>query len=264
MHAVALILLVLSGLCCAAAGILRWRLLDREEAEPRSSASGFLWLGLLLLTGCLVASLIDGQHLRFLYGAVAAWATVACAVFLAGFLATPTPALLSLPVGGMALLVALLAGLETPAGPLADELSWIKVVHVLFVASFSAALLLAAAAGGLYLIAARQLKAGTPRSLRLPNLPTLARVNEISLIVAVALLLGGVSTGGAAMRLRPEFTVLSPVPVMALLDLLLLTALLAGHSLRRLAARALASASLGMVLMLAATVVVLFVDQAHG
>ncbi|MFW5845024.1 MAG: hypothetical protein ACOCXJ_02240 [Planctomycetota bacterium] len=267
MHTAAVILMILAGLCCCAAAVLRWSLLARhhdDRGHPSPAANIFLWLGIGLLTGSVVAGLIDGQHLRFLYGAVAAWSALASLIFLTGFLAMPTPTLLTLPVGGMALLVALLAGLEQPDRSLADELSWITALHVLFVSAFSATLLISAAAGGLYLIAARQLKAGTTRSLRLPSLALLQQVTYIGLVIAVALLIGGVSTGGAAMRLRGDFVLLSPVPVLTLVDLGLLTALLAWHITRGLGGRGLATASLAMTSLLALTVIALFLDRSHG
>ena len=51
---------------------------------------------------------------------------------------------------------------------------------------------------------------------------------------------------------------------MALLDLGVLTALLATHLLKRLGAKALAAASIAMLVLLASTIVALFVDQGHG
>lgn len=261
MHDAALILLILAGASFCLGGILRWRSLSGAGGRREV---GFLWLGMALLSVVVVVALLDGQHLRFLYAVLAVWAAVAATFFVTAFLAMPGPGLLVLPAGGLALLVAVIAGLEQPNADFADGVSWFTLVHVLFMASYSGVILIGGAAAGLYLMAARELKAASRRSLLLPRLPVLARIAYVALVVGCALLIGGVATGGAAMRLREGFSALSPVPILAVVNLIALSLALGAHALHGFGQRALARITIAMTLLMLSVLIALFLDAAHG
>lgn len=265
MHNSAIAIMILAGLCFAGAGLLRWRNLGRREEVGETGGTWILlWVGMVLLSVTVVVALLDAQHLRFLYAVVAIWSAVAVALFLTAYLRLRTPALLLLPVAGMAMLVSMVAGFEQPDKPLVEELVWMKVLHIFFMATYSTAMLLTAAAASLYLVVARQLKTAGSMALRLPALPLLGRLNEVTLVIGMALLIGGLATGGASMRLQEHFSLFQPVPMLAMANTLLLGSLLGVHAVRRLMPRALAVGSLATASLLALTIVVLFVDQAHG
>src|SRR5204862_209152 len=80
---------------------------------------------------------------------------------------------------------------------------------------------------GMYLTAVRQLKSPSPRTLRLPSLPLLERLTERSLVVATALLMGGLATGGAAMQLSRSISLAQPSIILALMTMALLVLVLA-------------------------------------
>jgi hypothetical protein len=266
MHIAAVVLLILSGLCFCAAGVLRWRHLTAPDRHVEGGR--ITWLGMGLLSASVVCSLIDGQHVRFLSAGLSAWAAAAAAIFLTGFLRRPGPTLFALPAGGLALLGAGLALLEQPQQ--GDEpLAVLAILHVLFMAGYTAAMLVAGSGAGLYLMAARQLKRADKRGLALPSLPFCCRVFEIALVVAAALLIGGVAIGGVAisgaqMRMQPDFTLATPIPVLAVINLLGISALLAVQLYGHLPRRRQAHGILALEVVVALTLIVLFMDAAHG
>lgn len=222
-----------------------------SDEDRRSAHLIPLWIGLALHTGSLVLSLLDPTRRDFAYAVLAVWAAVAALFFVSRYLASPSRAILVLPVGAMALLVAM-AGL---AGPVPDkpatEMIWIVRLHVVFMSAHLAAMLLAGAAGGMWLVAANQLRSPSPRALRLPSLPVVERLAERSLVIATALLLGGLATGGAAMQQTGGVNMGKPSIALALLTMVLLVAALALSATGRLNRRSTAVAAV-VTMMVAA------------
>ncbi len=268
MYHAALAACALAGVLTIAAAVLRWRLLLIGDVRARTWQI-CLWSGFALLSLGLVLGLHQTGHRDFTYALLAVWAAAAAALFVGGQLAAPSRGLLLLPVGGMALLVAMGGAFRLGAGldptPLVKVggMPWIVLVHAAFTALAQAALLLAGAGGGLYLLAERQLKRSAGPGLRLPALPTLERLTERSLIIGAALLTGGLATGGGAMQVAKDFDLGHPTAVLGLTNLGLLVlvfALRAGH---RLVRRRLAAAALVSMIISAATVFSLLVSR-HG
>jgi len=266
MYLIALVLVAIAGIAFCLAAAMRWRLLRRADADPQ----GWLWpmwLGLGLLSAGLVCSLFEPAHTGFTYALLGAWAAVASLFFLARFLALPSRGLLALPIGGMILLV-VMASMAGRAGdhvrPGEDGLSWLSLLHILFMASHTAAVLLAAAASGIWLLARRQLKSAAPSALKLPSLPLLERLLEVGLVLAAALLIGGLATGGAAIQQSQRFTLLHGTPMLGLLSMALLVVLLglrAAHNLNR---RSMAIGSLVVFAVTVLSIVSLLVSPPHG
>jgi ABC-type uncharacterized transport system permease subunit len=261
-HLTAVILLAAAGLCYCAAAVVRW-LLTAATDERRPTHLLPLWIGLTLHSVALVLSLLDAGQRGFAYGVLAVWAAVASLFFVSRYLASPSRTILVLPMGGMALLVAM-AALTGPqrAEPVA-EMAWIVRLHVGFMAAHLAVMLVAGAAGGLYLLAAAQLKSPSARALRLPSLPRLERLTERSLVVATALLLGGLATGGAAMQLAPAISLAQPSIVLAMITMALLVTALALRATGWLSRRGAAHAALACMII-AALGAFSQVVKAHG
>ncbi|MBA3845166.1 MAG: hypothetical protein H0X45_00840 [Planctomycetes bacterium] len=242
MHALAVVLLAAAGLAYCGAAALRWRAL-RAPGDAKRAHPWLVAAGLLLHSVGVALSLIDNTHQPFLFGAVAAWAAVACVVFLGRFLAVPSVWLLVLPIGGVALLVAV-AGLAAPPGSSNGGSGWIIMLHAGFMAAHLAVTLVAGGAGALWLVAVRQLKSATVGAFRLPNLPLLERLSERALVGATALLIGGLATGGAAIRLSSGFSLVHPAVLLALATMAVLTIALGLRAAQRCSRRGIAFAAI--------------------
>src|ERR1043165_5139820 len=107
-----------------------------------------LWLGLGLHSVSLVLSLVNPGQRDFAYGVLAVWAAVAGLFFVSPPLPTPSRTILVLPVGGMALLVAMAELASVDAQPATAGTSWIVRVHVAFMALHLAGMLVSGARGG--------------------------------------------------------------------------------------------------------------------
>jgi hypothetical protein len=107
-----------------------------------------------------------------------------------------------------------------------------------------------AGSGLLYLLAVRSLKEGAARALRLPALPNLDRVCERSLVIATGLLLGGLATGGVAMRTSETFRLTHPAAVLALIDMGVLVVALALRTTGHLGRRSMALTALVTAILL--------------
>ncbi len=251
MHLIAIILIAAAGCCYCTAALLRWRLMGKADA-PQPGYLWPMWAGMALHTASLALSLVDTGEQDFAYGVLGVWAGVASLLFVSRYLAMPSRGVLALPVGGMALLVAMaeLAG-PAHAPPVGAPAHWISIVHAVFMSLHLAVMVLAGAAGGLYLVSARQLKSPSVRALRLPNLPLLERLCERSLVVGTALLLGGLATGGAAMQLSRVISLAHPTIVLALLTMAVLVAVLALRAANRLSRRGIAIAAVATMLLAA-------------
>jgi hypothetical protein len=243
MHLLAVILIAGAGLCYCAAAVLRWRQMGRAD-DPRAGYLWPVWVGLGLHTASMILSLLEPGERDFAYGVLGVWAAVASLLFFNRYLAVPSRSLLVLPVGGMALLVAMSALAGPPPGAVHDPAPagtpLIVLVHVVFMSAHLACMLVCGAAGGLYLLAAKQLKSPSVRALRLPALPSLERFTERTLVAATALLLGGLATGGAAMQLSRMVSIGSPTIVLALLTMVLLVVVLALRAAARISRRGIA------------------------
>ncbi|HYE04438.1 MAG TPA: hypothetical protein VEL07_02850 [Planctomycetota bacterium] len=262
MHAFAVVMLAAAGLAYCGAAALRWRAL-RAPGDTKRAHPWLVVAGLLLHSAGVALSLLDNAHQPFLFGAVAAWAAVACVVFLGRFLAVPSTWLLVLPIGGVALLVAGAGIAAPPAGGGDGGGGWITGLHLAFMAAHLAATLVAGAAGALWLVAVRQLKSATVGAFRLPNLPLLERLSERALVAATALLIGGLATGGAAMRLGGGFSLAHPTVILALATMAVLTVALGLRAVQRLSRRGIAGAAI-ICMVLGALSLVSLVPGRHG
>lgn len=262
MHQLTILLVACAGLAYCASALQRWRLIGRS-GEATSSRISALWLGFAVHSAALaLAFCTQPQDRDLLYAILGVWAGVASLVFATRYIAGPSRGLLALPVGCMALLIAMtsLAGGEQIRQ---QGSGWIGIVHGGFMAAYLAAILVAGAIAGLYVIAARQLRSASVRALKLPELPTLERLTERSLIVATALLMGGVATGGAAMEHARGFSLAHPTTLIALVSLGIMVLVLASHAAGRFSRRAFAIATIGCMALGASSLLSLLVN-AHG
>jgi len=119
------------------------------------------------------------------------------------------------------------------------------------------------AAGSLYLIVSARLKSGDVRATRLPTLPVLERLLERGLIWGTALLLGGLATGGAAIRVSKTFQLVHPTALLGLLEFALLVTVLSLHRTHQLSRRTLALGAItGLAIALFGTISLIL--TAHG
>lgn len=237
MHAFAVACTFVAGLAFCWAGWSRWRAL----ADGRPAGDGWWWAGIAALSAGLGLAIADPAHRGFAFGCLALWAGVVTVFFAGRFLTAPSRRLLLLPPGAVAVLLAV-AGLmpRDPGQPVGHWLVW---THVGLMALHLAAALTAGAAALLWLVAAGQLRAAAPRALRLPSLPTCERLAERALVVATALLLGGLATGGAAFHAARPIALGHPTVVLGVLTLALMATALGLHLAGRLRRRSLALAA---------------------
>ncbi len=236
MHIIALIALVLAGGVYCLAAVRRWRGLGAAPGVATVGVGWLLGLGFGGLTLALVASLLENGPHDFAYAVLGIWSAMAALHFALGFIAGPTRVLLVLPVGCMAILLAM-AGLVRPHAVEQSSAHAMVVLHSVCMATHLAVALVAGGAGGLYLLAVRQLKRASQRAFRLPALPLLELITERSLIIATALLMAGLATGGAAIASSHSISLTHPSIIIAFMNLLLLVALFALRFSHRLANR---------------------------
>jgi hypothetical protein len=249
MHDLALVLVALAGLLACAAAWLRWSALGRADDVPDHKPMTLAWSAFAALTASLVLSLVEAGHRDVSYFILAIWAAVAAVLFAGRFLAAPSRGLLLLPIGAIALLLAMAGAWRLGAGTGGEvtRLGGTPVivwVHVLFMVSAMTVLTVAGAAGALCLLAARALKHDSRRGLRLPPLPQIERLTERVLVLGTAMLSAGIATGGAAIQLSTDFTLGNPTTVIGITNLGLLLFALALRAGGRLARRGLATAAL--------------------
>ena len=253
MHLLALIAVTLAGLAFCSAALLRWRNLQKDDVDPHRWVWP-VWLGILFLTVGLVFAFLDGQHPSFRFGVLVSWVAIATIFFVSRYLTLPSRGLLVLPVGGMALLVALTGLAEKfqvqEVRSDEDGMPAILIIHILFMTCHMAAMLASGAAGGTYLLTSRKLKTSVDAALRLPSLSTLERLCERALVIATALLIGGLVTGASAMRLSEHFSLTSWPAISGMVSMAALVIMLALRLAGKLTRRYLAFGSL-FVLVLA-------------
>jgi len=261
MHLTAVILVALAGACYCLAALLRWRLLRGPD-----TTTGYLWplwVGMVLHTVALVISLSEGHHLDFSYGVLGVWAAVASISFVSRFLHTPSRWLLVLPLGGMALLIAMAGLMAKPEPPPTSGMPLIVLIHILFMTAHLAAALVAGASAALYVLAVRQLKAAKIGALRLPNLPQLDQLFERTLVVSTALLLGGLATGGGAMQISRTFNLMHPAALLSLANMGLLVLALGLRLAQQGGRRGIALTAIASAVITAIATLALLVDR-HG
>lgn len=263
------ILLALAGLGYIAGAFWRWRSLDQNEKSGLNP-----WA---LVTGAFVchavaAALAIGftQHADLVFAVCGSIGAALIMLFSARLMGMKTPGLLLMPVGIVVLLVAIAAIIDRPlAHPENDtteltERSWSFGAHMVFMSANLAASLFCGASAALYLAASRQLKQANRRALRLPGLPLLLSATEKSLLISLAMLLGGFISGGVAIGPDSPFTILHPTVIIAFLTLLLMILTVVARASRRLPASGLAWMCLLILLLDALIVVVLMVVEPHG
>lgn len=263
MHHLVIILLALAGGGFCLSAVLRWQSLARPEASP-SSYWWPLWTAFACLTVATTLAIFSSHEPRDLgYGALAVWAGIASLLFISRWSAMPSNSLLVLPIGAVALMVAT-AGATGVTRPIPDggPVPWIILVHAGFMTLHVGAMLVAGSGGGLYLLASAQLKRPSPRALRLPNLPVLERLTDRAFLVATALLLGGLATGGAAMHHNP-INLSHPTAILGIVTLAVLTAILTLRGIYRLGRRGMAIAAV-MAMIIAVLSALSQVVLAHG
>lgn len=261
MHLTAVVLIAFAGLCyCLVAG-RRW--LRLRLVQDVAGRSWLVWIGMVLHSAGLALSLIDAEHPDFAHAVLGSWAALASLLFLSRFLASPNRWLLVLPVGGMVLLLAMAGLAVRPRDPSAAHMPAIVVIHILFMTGQIAASLLAGASAFVYLLAVKQLKAAHAAAFTLPNLPRLDHLFERSLVLATALLIGGLATGGAAMRLAGTFSLVHPAALLSLANMGLLVLAWSLRLANRLGRRALAMAAIASLAVAAIATVSLIVNR-HG
>jgi hypothetical protein len=241
MHLLAVVLVAAAGVTYCFAAWQRWRTLA-APGEDSSRRVPALWLGFALHTAAVAVACGDPAQRDFLYAVLGVWAAIAALLFAARFIAGPSRGLLALPIGCMALLVAMASLATRPEHPPrgGGAITWL---HAGFMVGYLGAVLAAGSSGALYLIASRQLKSASARAFRLPALPALERLTQRSLIVATALLMAGVATGGAAMEQVPGSSLAQPTIAIALANLALQVAVLAVFAAHRMSHRGLARAA---------------------
>lgn len=262
MHLTAVVLIALAGLCYCLVAVRRW--VSLRVAQVVTGQPWLVWIGMALHSAGLTLSLIDLEHTEFAHAVLGSWSALASLLFLSRFLASPNRWLLVLPVGGMVLLLAVAGLAVRPHDPSATHgMPGIVVVHIIFMTGQLAASLLAGASAFVYLVAVGQLKAAQASAFTLPNLPKLDHLFERSLVLATALLIGGLATGGAAMRLSGTFSLAHPASVLSLIDMGLLVLAWSLRLTNQLGRRGLAWSAIASLTVGAIATVSLIMDR-HG
>jgi hypothetical protein len=245
-HITAVALTAAAGLGYLFAARTEWRRQPTSAAAPAAKPVNdgrWWWIAFAAQSAALLVSLIDTNHRSFAYGALATWAGVAAVLFAGRFLSASSRLLFALPLGALALLVAVAGTASLGAPPEDGAGSWISRVHLGFMAAHLAAIVAAGTGGGLYVLASARLKSADPRATRLPTLPVLERLIERGLIWGTSLLIGGLATGGAAVRVAESFHLFHPTAILGVMECILLFTVLAMHRTRKLSRRALAIAA---------------------
>lgn len=263
MSEIKVILLALAGICYICAAIVRWRGLARDQQAPRPIA--LLLGGLLAHVLATAMSFAVGGGGDFTFAALGSLLAALAMLVGTRFLSVHSPGLLLLPVGIMAVLVALFALVDSSRfGREADQRSLVFYVHIIFMSANLAAGLLASAAAGMFLVVSRQLKAASQRALRLPQLPPLAILCQRSLLLALAMLVGGMVSGAVAIDPESGFTALHPTVLLAVVTMIVIAILLFVHASERISHRSLCWGAMLTLILEALIVVSVMAVPAHG
>lgn len=247
-------LLGIGGLCYIIAAIVRWRGLSQSTTKNKRPWA-LLGTGLAAHICATVISFVISGGADFAYNALGSLFAALAMLIGTRFLSINSPGLLLLPVGIMALLVAIFGIIDSSnLGRSMDKRSWVFFIHIIFMSLNLAAVLLASAAAGMYLVVSKQLKKAPERALNLPQLPPLGILCERSLLVALAMQIGGMVSGAVAIGPDSTFTASHPTIVVGWLVMLVMALILILRALKRLSYRGL---SWGTWAVLALTVIVL-------
>jgi hypothetical protein len=247
LHRLAIACLVLAGCAYFLGAWRRWRALGSEGAPTPAWPA---WAGFALLTAALVADHLAGPQRGFAHAVLGAWAAAAAVHQAAGGAAGQGAARLLRPAGALPRLAARTGRFpRPPADPAEVSTRLVSHLHMVTMALYLGAALLAGAVGGLWLLAASQLKHPSPRALALPPLPRLERLCERALVATTALLTAGLACGGAALEGAHGVALLHPSVFVAGLNLVLLASALALRAGGRLSRRGLAWAALHSCLL---------------
>ena len=241
-HIATVALTAMAGIGYVWAAARQW--LRLGDAAIPAQAGSWWWVAFALQTAALTISLFDPDNRTLAYGELAAWSAVAAIMFAGRFVDAPVRLLLALPLGAVVLLIAIAGGTAVGDPPSDGSGSWIIKIHVGFMIIHLSALVAAGAMATLYILAADRLKAADPRATRLPTLPEMERFIERSLIWGTALLIGGLATGGGAIRLSQNFQLVHPTSLLGMSEMIILITVLSMHHARRLSRRALAVGAL--------------------
>lgn len=256
-------MLGLAGLCYVIAAIVRWRGLARDQRSPRPWT--LLSLGLIAHLAATATSFIHAGGADFAYACLGSLLAALAMLIGTRFLSVNSPGLLLLPVGLMAILVTIFALIDrSHLGRSMDQRSLVFYVHIIFMSANLAAVLLASAAAGMYLVVSRQLKAASQRALRLPQLPPLGALCERSLLVALAMQIGGMVSGAVAIGPESSFTLAHPTIILAWVAIALITSLLLLRALKRLSYPGLSWGTALVLLIEAAVLTTLMTVTPHG
>ena len=261
MFITAVILVLLAALSFGVAGLIAVR---KRNAGAWPAA---MWVGIIAHSAALACALVEGQHREFTYAVVGSWAGIASMFFLLRFLHLRSRDVLLLPAAGVVLLVVLATG----AGHLTDvrhgsddTRNWVTWLHIGFMSLHFAAMIVAVSASGIWYSTRRKLKRVGPGVLELPSLPRIERLIEWGLIVAAALMIGGLSTGGVAISSSPDFQLTHPTPILGILEMVILVALLAANLTGHMRPRVFARGAIVVFILSATSLVSVVVSSPHG
>lgn len=251
MYMTAAVLLGIAGCLFCLAALVYWRRIAQSREVSDSRSMLIVGVGMVTLTVALVLSLIDHSRRDFTFAVLSCWSAVAAILFVKRFLAMPSRGLLVLPIGAIAIMLAVLSVIDQPQRPASgdDALPVIVLIHILFMVFYLAANLVGASAAVCFFIADRQLKSASERAFKLPSLPSLRRVTVAGLVASCATLFAGLVTGSAAVTLVEEFDYTHPIIITSIVSMVLLIVLLFLDVKRGLNQRALSIASLLILLL---------------
>ena len=228
MHFAAVILLGVAGCLFCVAAFVYWRRLTSSADGKDAVSMTIVGIAMTALSAALILSMIDQSEREFTYAVLSTWAAVGAMLFIKRFLSMPSRSLLMVPMGAMALMIAVVSVMDPPAAESAakEALPFVTLIHIIFMSLFLVAALVAGAASMAYFIADRQLRSATERAFKLPSLPSLRSMTFVSLVIACAVLCAGLATGAAATTYVEAFNYAHPIVIISIVDVIILLILL--------------------------------------
>ena len=266
MHMSAVILLGVAGCLFCIGAVVYWLRIARQSAVSDNVSMVIVGFAMTTLTGSLVLSIIDHRQPEFTYAVLSTWSAVAAMLFIKRFLSMPSRSLLMVPMGAMAVMVAIVAVMDLPeaAQERSGSLPFVTIIHILFMSLFLGASLVSGAAGFTYFLADRQLRSASERAFKLPSLPSLRRVCFTGLVFACALLCGGLATGAAATTYVEAFDYLHPIVIVSVLNMLLLLSVLFMDMTRGINQKFLSTVSIILLLLAILSVISLNLQSPYA
>jgi hypothetical protein len=231
-----------------------------------SRRSVFAWFGLGFLTLSLLAVFFTTVSTGLATAVLSLWSAGAALVFVTRF-GADTPRLLTiLPLAAVALSVGIasLPGAFQEKASSSSGLPAIAWVHMAFMIGYCAASLVAGGSSAAFLVANRQLKRDPLTALSSPALPRLSGLVRGALVVAAAFLVGGLSTGGAALGGSASVQLLSPLPIIGLVSMLVVMLALGLHQGGKIGRFGLIGSAFLMTILATVALVISVVRGAHG